>query len=240
MRTSSPIGQGFPNTDNLGDVRRYARESTMERMMSKHRDDKDPFHIGMHDMMVCGQQFSETSTDFSIFYTNIWFLLTAFRVMISGWGLNIFTDLFHRFCTAKVKMICYGCCSLGYRLNPLMFGTVPDEKGEPECMYTSTWNIFLRAIKTFVTSFKACADSSYTTCKHIMTILEHSCIRSFIASAAFAGDLIKIPVRSFSSDNGSGFLKFVRSAWPDGSVLALICSAHLNGEFILFFNLFSC
>jgi hypothetical protein len=71
MRTSSPIGQGFPNTDNLGDVRRYARESTMERMMAKHRDDQDPFHIGMHDMMVCGQQFSETSTDFSIFYTNI-------------------------------------------------------------------------------------------------------------------------------------------------------------------------
>ena len=114
-RSASPIGQGFSNTDNMGDVRRYARQSTMEAMMAKHNDAQDPFHIGMHDMMVCGQEFSESSTDFSIFFTNVWFLLTAFCVMISGWELKIFTDLFHRFCGAKVKMICYGCCSLGYR-----------------------------------------------------------------------------------------------------------------------------
>ena len=56
----------------------------MEVMMAKHNDAQDPFHIGMHDMMVCGQEFSESSTDFSLFFTNVWFLLTAFRVMISG------------------------------------------------------------------------------------------------------------------------------------------------------------
>ena len=42
---------------------------------------------------------------------------------------------------------------------------------------------------------------------------------------------IKLHIRSFSSDNCSGFIRFVRSTWPDGLVLALICAAHLNGEY---------
>ena len=149
--------------------------------------------------------------------------------MISGWSINIFTDLFHRFCTAKVKMICYGCCSVGYRLNPLMFATLPDQRGESEELYSSTFAVYLDALKLFVTEFKACGNSACATCKNIISILEHSVIRSFIASAACTGERIILPIRSFSSDNCAGFIKFVRTTWPDGSVLALICSAHLNG-----------
>jgi len=137
MSSSSPIGSGFPNTDKIGDVRAYAAQHSMTRLLARHNASDDDFHIGMHDMMVIGQEFSSENVEFSIFFSNVWFLLTSFRIMISGWSLNIFTDLFHRFCTAKVRMICYGCCTLGYRLNPLMFGTIPHSHGESHDMSLS-------------------------------------------------------------------------------------------------------
>ena len=162
-------------------------------------------------------------------FSNVWFLLTAFRIMISGWPLQLFTDLFHRFCTVKVRMICYGCCSIGYRLNPLMFATIPQSQGESSDMYMSTFNIYLVALQYFVKNFKACGNRACSTCKHIMDILTHATIRSYLASVDFTGPTVLPPIRSFSSDNCTGFIKFVRTMWPDGSVIALICSAHLNG-----------
>ena len=230
MLSASPIGSGFPNTDNIGDVRAYAKQHSMKRLIERHNSVEHEFHLGMHDMMVIGQEFSKENVEFSIFFSNIWFILTAFRVMISGWSLNIFTDLFHRFCTAKVRMICYGCCTLGYRLNPLIFGTIPHSHGESHEMYADTFAVYLHAIQYFVRNFRTCGSAACSTCKHISDILTHPIIRAYVASADFMGENVLLPIRSFSSDNCSGFIKYVREQWPDGSVMALICSAHLNGE----------
>jgi hypothetical protein len=234
---AAAYGLGFPNTDNMGDVQKYAKDHDMTELLKKHAAADDPFHIRMHDMFVIGKNFAAASLDFSLYFSNVWFLLTVFRVMISGWGLNVFTDLFHRFCTAKVKMICYGVCSIGYRLNPLMFGTIPDSHGESEEMYTVTFAVFLSALKSFVTNFKRCGLSACLTCKNIMDILDHPTIKSFISSRDWQCPSIKLPIRSFSSDNSGGFLKFVRKNWPDGSVHALICAAHLNGKYVVWFHI---
>ena len=230
MKSASAIGSGFPNTDNIGDVRRFADQHSMKKLIARHNAADDDFHLGMHDMFTIGKEFSDDTVEFSIFFSNVWFLLTAFRVMIAGWGLNIFTDLFHRFCTARVRMICYGCCTLGYRMNPLMFGTIPHSHGESHDMYQNTFSVYLNALQVFVRNFKHCGNGACSTCKHIMSILAHATIRTYLASSDFTGEFANLPIRSFSSDNCSGFLKFVREQWPDGSVIALICSAHLNGE----------
>jgi hypothetical protein len=69
MQSSSPIGSGFPNTDNIGDVRRYAEEHDMRHMISRHNADDDDFHLAMHDMMVVGREFSSVNVEFSIFFS---------------------------------------------------------------------------------------------------------------------------------------------------------------------------
>ena len=201
----------------------------MKQLLELHNAEDEEFHLKMHDMMVIGKEFSAVNVEFSIFFSNIWFLLTAFRIMISGWPLQLFTDLFHRFCTAKVRIICYGCCSIGYSINSLMFATIPQSQGESSDMYMSTFNIYLVALQYFVRNFKACGNPACSTCKHIMDILTHATMRCYLASVDFTGPTVLLPIRSFSSDNCTGFIKFVRTMWPDGLVIALICSAHLNG-----------
>jgi len=93
MHSSSPIGTGFPNTDNIGDVRRYAEAHDMKQLLELHNAEDEEFHLKMHDMMVIGKEFSAVNVEFSIFFSNVWFLLTAFRIMIAGWPLQIFTDI---------------------------------------------------------------------------------------------------------------------------------------------------
>ena len=171
------------------------------------------------------------SVEFSLFFSSVWFLLTTFRAMIAGWGINIFTDLFHRFCTAKVKMICFGQSGVGYRFNPLMFATIPDVRGESEELYTSTFQVFTQGLQYFVTHFQYCGNATCSTCAHIRSILLHPEISQYIASRDFLQEFPNIPIRSFSSDNCSGFLKLVRTMWLSGEVVALVCSAHLTGKY---------
>jgi hypothetical protein len=231
MQESSVLGCGFPNTDKIGDVHQYARDHDMKALITKHNDPADSFHLGLHDMFIIGQEFSHMSVEFSLFFSSVWFLLTTFRAMIAGWGINIFTDLFHRFCTAKVKMICFGQCGVGYRLNPLMFATIPDVRGESEELYTRTFQVFTQGLQYFVTHFQYCGNAACSTCAHIRSILLHPEISQYIASRDFLQEFPNIPIRSFSSDNCSGFLKFVRTMWPSGEVVALVCSAHLTGKY---------
>ena len=77
-------GHGFPNTDNMGDVQKYAKDHDKTALLKKHAAADDPFHIRMHEMFVIGKNFAAASLDFSLFFSNVWFLLTVFRVMISG------------------------------------------------------------------------------------------------------------------------------------------------------------
>jgi hypothetical protein len=171
MSQSSPISEGFPNTANLGDVRDFADRHSLRNALEKHADPSNSFHIDLSSMFVSWQGFSASSLDFSLFFTNVWFMLTIFRVMISGWKMCIFCNLFHRFCTAKVKMICYGCCTLGYRLNPIMFGVVPDHCWESEDMYVRSWMCVPQAIALFVNLWKHCGKDGCTTCDAIRSFL---------------------------------------------------------------------
>ncbi len=52
MMSASPIGSGFPNTDNIGDVRRYTEQHSMLHLLRRHNAVDDDVHLGMHDMMV--------------------------------------------------------------------------------------------------------------------------------------------------------------------------------------------
>ena len=127
---------------NMGSIRQYAHENNMCRLVERHSDQADSFHLDLHHFCVLSATFSDESRDFSMFYATPYMLLSTLRVMISGWPLNVFVDLTHGFCMNKVKMIGYGVNSIGWKFMPIMMGTIPDNPGEPSEMYTSAWETY--------------------------------------------------------------------------------------------------
>jgi hypothetical protein len=113
MSSKSPIQRGFVPNGGIGTLKDYSDKHDMKKLLIKHNDDQDSYHMGSFDMFVASSVFEEDSTDFSMFFSNIFMLTTILRILESGWELNFAVDLFHRFCTADVKMIGYGMITLG-------------------------------------------------------------------------------------------------------------------------------
>jgi hypothetical protein len=180
------------------------------------------------DMFVASSMFEDDSTDFSMFFSNIFMLTTVLRILESGWALNFAVDLFHRFCTADVKMIGYGMITLGGKHNPVIFGTIPDKHGESKLMYQSAWQVLCHTLRRFVREWRPCADAACQQCKETQASMEGRRAKSWLRKPEFLRHGL-LPVRAFISDNSLGLLKMVKEDVDFIDVLFIICAAHLNG-----------
>jgi hypothetical protein len=142
MEAMAPPEVGFSMRSHIGSIKQYAHENDMRRLVARHSDEADSFHLDLHHFCVLATTFSDESQEFSMFYATPYMLLTTLRVVISEWPLNVFVDLTHGFCANKVKMIGYGVNTIGWKFMPIMMGTIPDNPGEPSEMYTSAWEIY--------------------------------------------------------------------------------------------------
>ena len=78
--------------------------------------------------------------------------------------MYIHVDLFHRFCTADVKMIGFGAMVLGGKNYPILLGTIPDRHGESKRMYQQAWQVMSVTLRRFVRHWKECGDSKCQSC----------------------------------------------------------------------------
>jgi hypothetical protein len=139
MEAMAPPGVGFSMRSTLGSIKQYAHENDMRRLVARHSDEADSFHLDLHHFCVLATTFSDESQEFSMFYATPYMLLTTLRVVISEWPLNVFVDLTHGFCANKVKMIGYGVNTIGWKFMPIMMGTIPDNPGEPGSLPKCTY-----------------------------------------------------------------------------------------------------
>jgi hypothetical protein len=139
-------------------------------------------------------------------------------------------DLFHRFCTADVKMIGFGAMVLGGKNYPILLGTIPDTHGESKKMYQNAWQVMCNMLRRFVREWKPCGDPNCSSCTETKSAMSGKRVHSLISSQQFI-QTGGIPLRAFLSDNSGGLLKLVKEDVDfAGLVTFLICSAHLNGN----------
>jgi hypothetical protein len=240
MSTKSPVNRGFVPNGGIGTLKEYGFNHSMQKLISKQNDSQDPYHMGSFDMFVASSNFEDHSTDFSMFFTNIFMLTTILRILESGWALNFAVDLFHRFCTADVKMIGYGMITLGGKHHPALFGTIPDKHGESKLMYQSAWQVLCHTLRRFVRDWRHCPNAACQQCKETKDSMHGPRAESWLRQAQFLrhGHL---PVRAFLSDNSLGLLKMVKEDVDFMGVIFLICAAHLNGtvSILIFYSHFS-
>jgi hypothetical protein len=217
----------------IGTLKDYADKHDMKKLIMKHNDDQDSYHMGSFDMFVAASVFEEDSTDFSMFFSNIFMLTTVLRILESGWALNFAVDLFHRFCTADVKMIGYGMITLGGKHHPVIFGTIPDKHGESMRMYQSAWQVLCHTLRRFVRDWRPCANTACQQCKETQASMDGPRAKSWLRKPQFLRHGM-LPVRAFISDNSLGLLKMVKEDVDFMDVLFIICAAHLNGMVLIF------
>ena len=208
MKVKSPVERGFVPNGGIGTIKEYAYNHSMKKLIMKHKDSQDSYHMGFFDMFVASSIFEDDSTDFSMFFSNSFMLTTVLRILESGWPLNFAVDLFHRFCTADVKMIGYGMITLGGKHHPVLFGTIPDKHGESKRMYQSAWQVLCHTLRRFVRDWRPCANAACQHCKETQASMDGRRAKSWLRKQQFLqhGTL---PVRAFVSDNSFGLMKMV-------------------------------
>jgi hypothetical protein len=229
MKGKSPVERGFVANGDMGTLKEYASNHSIQKLIKKHNDSSDSFHLSYDSMFVASSMFADDSTDFSMFFTNIFMLTTVFRILESGWPLNFAVDLFHRFCTADVKMIAYGMLTLGGRHNPVLFGTIPDKHGESKRMYQSAWQVLCHTLRRFVRDWRPCSNAACEQCNETQCSLNGRRAKSWIRKDVFQVNG-QIPVRAMISDNSIGLLKMIKEDVDFMGVMFIICAAHLNGS----------
>ena len=229
MKGKSPVDRGFVPHGDLGTLKEYASNHSMAKLIKRHNDSADSYHLKYNAMFVVSSMFEEDSTDFSMFFANTFMLTTVFRILESGWPLNFAVDLFHRFCTADVKMIGYGMITQGWRHNPVVLGTIPDKHGESKRMYQSAWQVLCQTLRRFVRDWKPCSNAACEECKETQSSMTGRRARAWIRKEQFQLHGL-IPVRAIISDNSTGLLKMIKEDIDFLGVLFIICAAHLNGS----------
>ena len=233
MKYRSLVERGFVQNGDLGTLKKFTEDHAMAKLIKKHNNIEDSFHLGSFDMFVVSAKYEEDSTDSAIFYLCTFMLSTVFRVIESGWPLNNCVDLFHRFCTADVKMIGFGAMVLGGKNYPLLLGTIPDKHGESKQMYHSSWQVMCVTLRRFVRDWKPCGDPQCQTCTETKSALSGRRVRSWISTKNFI-EKGELPLRGILSDNSGGLLKLVQEDVDFADVIFLICSAHLTGKSCIF------
>ena len=231
IQAAAPLEIGFSMRGTLGSIKQYAAENDMKATLAKHSDAADSFHLGLRHMFVISSEFNPANKNFSMFYSSPWMLLTTLRVVASEWPLNIFVDLAHGVCAHDVKLIGFGINTLGWNYKCIMFGTIPNSKGEPAEMYRDAWEtrFQMHGLRDFVVNWKHCGKDC-SDCNTISDILQHSIVARFIRTEEFR-DTGRLPVRSMNSDNSGGLVKYVREYKEriDPSIEINVCSVHLLG-----------
>jgi hypothetical protein len=140
-----------------------------------------------HAMFVAASNFDEDTTDFILlcFYSCLFMLTTLFRVIESGWAVNMYVDLFHRFCLADVKMIGFGAMALGGKNYPILLGTIPYKHGESKKMYQNARQVMCNMLRRFVRDWKPCGDPKCSSCTETTSALSGRRVCSLISSQQF-------------------------------------------------------
>jgi len=185
MVQRSPVERGFVPNGDLGTLRKFAQDHSMLRFLKRHNNVDDSFHLGSYDMFVAASNFDEDTTDFAIFYSCVFMLTTLFRVIESGWAVNMCVDLFHRFCTADVKMIGFGAMVLGGKNYPILLGTIPDTHGKSNKMYQNAWQVLCNMLRRFVREGKPYGYPNCSSCTETNSAMSGKRVHSLISSQQF-------------------------------------------------------
>ncbi len=97
--------------------------SCCDQMHCRHIDgDK---HIELHDPIAVGFCADSKDASLSMAFTNVWMMLNYFRVLNSGWPMQLMGDGTFNFADRDIAMLCMGVMTPGGKLRPLIFSYVP-------------------------------------------------------------------------------------------------------------------
>jgi len=180
-------------------------------------------HIQLHDVAVVGLCVDGDEASMSMAFTNVWMLLNYFRVLNSGWPMQLMGDGTFNFADRDIAMLGMGVMTPGGKLRPLIFSFVPTESAEA---YKFCWIAFERSAISFATKFQPCDDEACTTCRSIMVVLKNEVTVEASKSPMFQRNK-RLAVDVVTSDNSAAFKKF---AMETIGISSMKCAAHLTGN----------
>jgi hypothetical protein len=179
-------------------------------------------HIELHDPIVVGFCADGEDASLSMAFTNVWMMLNYFRVLNSGWPMQLMGDGTFNFADRDIAMLGMGVMTPGGKLRPLIFSYVPTESAEA---YKFCWMAFERSAISFVNKFQPCDVEECTTCQSILAVLKNEMTVEAGKTNMFQRQK-RLAVDVATSDNSAAFKKF---AVENLGISSMKCAAHLTG-----------
>ena len=198
---------------------RYADSIDLQRVVKRHDDPTEPYHLKMHTVVSLGAQFQGGVTYMGLATQHI--LLNLGRAIQSEWEVQLQADGSFNFCDRKFGLLSFGVNSLNEKFQQVTISLVPSEHNTA---FSTTYNGIENGF------FKLCdmqlcpAEKDCKVCEEVRDIVQNPLVTQAIRRR-------KIPVVKASCDNSTSFAKFVKQSLPGASLLQ--CSAHLTGIILL-------
>lgn len=111
-----------------GSMNQLADELSLDKLLARHNDPTDSFHMDAHKVVCLGHQFSD-GVRFATFSTPH-FLNNMPRAKNCGWQAQGHTDGAFDWCGKEIALIGFGMNSMGAHFNPVSFSLVNSESKE--------------------------------------------------------------------------------------------------------------
>ncbi len=106
-----------------------------------------------HNPVIVGFCADCEDASLSMAFANVWMMLNYFRVLNSGWQMQLMGDGTFNFADRDIAMLFMGVMTQGGKLRPLIFSYVPTESAEA---YKFCWMALEHSVISFVNKFQPC------------------------------------------------------------------------------------
>lgn len=145
-----------------GSMNELAESLSLEKLIARHNDPNDSFHMDEHQVVCVGHQF-EHGVRFAAFSTPH-MLNNMARVKNSKWQAQGHTDAAFNWCGKEIALIGFGVNSMGAHFNPVSFSIVNSESKEG---IKSSYKATCSGLYTMYNSAVLCASDECGFCTQI-------------------------------------------------------------------------
>ena len=219
--TLSAQTKGITLDGKEGPMHRLAQELDFERLLARHNDPADPYHMGLHEVVCTGFQWEKGITFMTL--TTPHLSLHYGRAIQSEWEIELQTDGSFNFCDKEFGLIAIGVNSLRSIFRQISFSIVPSESAEAFMYsYRGGQQTFFR----FCKDYRLCppGTTQCQLCDMVRDIVSSPDVKKLLKPGARE----KLPIAKALCDNSLSFAKFARKELPQ-SCTVLQCSAHITG-----------
>jgi hypothetical protein len=198
---SKQMPDGIDLDGSEGAMIQFAESISLSRLIARHNDIHDRFHLDEHQPLCLGYQFKKNVRHLCLSSASM--LTNGARGINSKWQIFLHSDGAYNWCKKDIGLLAFGLNSMGNHYNPLSISIV---NSESIASITTSWRNTVKGLYSLFKEVQICNDDECSFCSMLREQIEGEEGRPWLQHLeSEEGRAGRFPVDKPASDNSKAW-----------------------------------